>query len=229
MSPRPSWSSPVPFACPACGGTRLSRLAEDVTETLEVIPRQWIGTYFSALRAPWQKGTVENPKARSRRFRPLVVDIARLRRPRPMGTASAGRGSAAKSSLRPGRGSRRGEPVWTPTMGWQTGNIKPAEFASRRSFSQTDATGEPGAARTSVGPTGFSEGFAADTMSGGVAPGSGERGRKPSPPSPAARRPHMQALSRDRRAGVTRLTREVPKPPRVWSSGGMGCDGSRLR
>ena len=28
-------------ACPCCGGTRLSKLGEDVTETLEVIPRQW--------------------------------------------------------------------------------------------------------------------------------------------------------------------------------------------
>jgi transposase len=32
---------PAPCACPACGGTRLSKLGEDVTETLEVIPRQW--------------------------------------------------------------------------------------------------------------------------------------------------------------------------------------------
>lgn len=31
----------LPCACPACGGTRLSKLGEDVTETLEVIPRQW--------------------------------------------------------------------------------------------------------------------------------------------------------------------------------------------
>jgi transposase len=30
-----------PTACACCGGTRLSRLGEDVTETLEVIPRQW--------------------------------------------------------------------------------------------------------------------------------------------------------------------------------------------
>jgi len=30
-----------PVACPCCGGTRLSKLSEDVTETLEVIPRQW--------------------------------------------------------------------------------------------------------------------------------------------------------------------------------------------
>jgi hypothetical protein len=31
---------PSPVACPCCGG-RLSKLSEDVTETLEVIPRQW--------------------------------------------------------------------------------------------------------------------------------------------------------------------------------------------
>ncbi|SFD48708.1 Transposase, partial [Devosia psychrophila] len=31
----------APCACPACGGTRLSRIGDDVTETLEVIPRQW--------------------------------------------------------------------------------------------------------------------------------------------------------------------------------------------
>ena len=30
-----------PCSCPACGGTRLSKLGEDVTETLEVIPRAW--------------------------------------------------------------------------------------------------------------------------------------------------------------------------------------------
>jgi transposase len=32
---------PGPVACPCCDGTRLSKLGEDVTETLEVIPRQW--------------------------------------------------------------------------------------------------------------------------------------------------------------------------------------------
>jgi len=30
-----------PAACKCCGGARLSKLGEDVTETLEVIPRQW--------------------------------------------------------------------------------------------------------------------------------------------------------------------------------------------
>lgn len=32
---------PGPTACRCCGGTRLSKLGEDVTETLEVVPRQW--------------------------------------------------------------------------------------------------------------------------------------------------------------------------------------------
>jgi transposase len=31
---------PAPSACPCCGG-RLSKLGEDITETLEVVPRQW--------------------------------------------------------------------------------------------------------------------------------------------------------------------------------------------
>jgi transposase len=30
-----------PAACTCCGGTRLSKLGEDVTETLEVVPRRW--------------------------------------------------------------------------------------------------------------------------------------------------------------------------------------------
>ena len=31
----------APTSCPCCGSARLSKLGEDVTETLEVIPRQW--------------------------------------------------------------------------------------------------------------------------------------------------------------------------------------------
>jgi transposase len=30
----------TPIACPCCGG-KLSKLGEDITETLEVVPRQW--------------------------------------------------------------------------------------------------------------------------------------------------------------------------------------------
>jgi transposase len=39
--PRERVIVPGTTACPCCGGTRLSKLGEDVTETLEVVPRQW--------------------------------------------------------------------------------------------------------------------------------------------------------------------------------------------
>ena len=39
--PRERVVIPAPCACPACGSDRLSKLGEDVTETLEVIPRSW--------------------------------------------------------------------------------------------------------------------------------------------------------------------------------------------
>ena len=39
--PRERVVVPGPTACACCGSTRLSKLGEDITETLEVIPRQW--------------------------------------------------------------------------------------------------------------------------------------------------------------------------------------------
>ena len=39
--PRERVVIPAPCSCPNCGGPRLSKLGEDITETLEVIPRQW--------------------------------------------------------------------------------------------------------------------------------------------------------------------------------------------
>ena len=39
--PRERVVEPAPTACACCGGSRLAKLGEDVTETLEVIPRQW--------------------------------------------------------------------------------------------------------------------------------------------------------------------------------------------
>lgn len=39
--PRERVVVPSLCSCPACGGARLSKLGEDITETLEVIPRQW--------------------------------------------------------------------------------------------------------------------------------------------------------------------------------------------
>ena len=39
--PRERVVVPAPASCPCCGSDRLSKLGEDVTETLEVIPRRW--------------------------------------------------------------------------------------------------------------------------------------------------------------------------------------------
>src|SRR5262245_6132023 len=35
---------PAPSSCPCCGGSKLSKIGEDITETLDVVPRQWFVT-----------------------------------------------------------------------------------------------------------------------------------------------------------------------------------------
>jgi transposase len=32
---------PAPAVCPCCGGENLRKIGEDITETLELVPRQW--------------------------------------------------------------------------------------------------------------------------------------------------------------------------------------------
>jgi transposase len=39
--PRERVVIPAPESCPCCGSGKLSKLGEDITETLEVVPRQW--------------------------------------------------------------------------------------------------------------------------------------------------------------------------------------------
>ena len=39
--PRERVIEPAPSACSCCGGTQLRKIGEDITETLEVVPRQW--------------------------------------------------------------------------------------------------------------------------------------------------------------------------------------------
>ena len=39
--PRERVVIPAPASCPCCGSAKLSKLGEDITETLEVIPRRW--------------------------------------------------------------------------------------------------------------------------------------------------------------------------------------------
>src|SRR5258708_16098250 len=42
--PRERIVYPIPATCPCCGDSRLRRIGEDVTETLELVPRQWNGS-----------------------------------------------------------------------------------------------------------------------------------------------------------------------------------------
>src|SRR5216684_383042 len=42
--PRRRIVHPAPACCPCCGGTKLSKIGEDVTETLDVVPRQMFVT-----------------------------------------------------------------------------------------------------------------------------------------------------------------------------------------
>ena len=42
--PRRRIVHPAPASCPCCGGTKLSKIGEDITETLDVMPRQWLVT-----------------------------------------------------------------------------------------------------------------------------------------------------------------------------------------
>jgi transposase len=42
--PRRRIVHPAPTTCPCCGGINLSKIGEDITETLDVVPRQWFVT-----------------------------------------------------------------------------------------------------------------------------------------------------------------------------------------
>jgi hypothetical protein len=42
--PRRRVVHPAPTTCPCCGGSKLSKIGEDITETLDVVPRQWFVT-----------------------------------------------------------------------------------------------------------------------------------------------------------------------------------------
>jgi len=80
----------APGSCACCGSTRLSKLGEDVTETLEVIPRQWkviqtVGEKFSwAVRGDQPAaGAVPSHAAWLRRPEPACHGAVREVRPAP--------------------------------------------------------------------------------------------------------------------------------------------------
>jgi transposase len=80
--PRERIIYPVPSACPCCGGTTLHKIGEDVTEMLELIPRQWkviqhVREKFScrACEAISQPPAPSHPIARGRAGPKLLAHI----------------------------------------------------------------------------------------------------------------------------------------------------------
>ena len=80
--PRERMVYPAPSACPCCGGTTLRKIGEDVTETLELVPRQWkviqhVREKFScrACEAISQPPAPSHPIARGRAGPKLLAHI----------------------------------------------------------------------------------------------------------------------------------------------------------
>jgi transposase len=78
--PRERIVIPAPESCPCCGSKKLSKLGEDVTETLEVVPRQWKW---------WSRRCARSSRAGRARPHPAAGAVprhaTRLRRPQPAG------------------------------------------------------------------------------------------------------------------------------------------------
>jgi transposase len=80
--PRERIVYPTPLVCPCCGGGNLRKIGEDVTETLELIPRQWkviqhVREKFScrACEAITQPPAPSHPIARGRAGPKLLAHI----------------------------------------------------------------------------------------------------------------------------------------------------------
>ena len=80
--PRERVVYPAPAACPCCGGGTLRKIGEDVTETLELIPRQWkviqhVREKFScrACEAITQPPAPSHPIARGRAGSKLLAHV----------------------------------------------------------------------------------------------------------------------------------------------------------
>ena len=90
--PRERVVIPAPCCCPSCGSAKLSKLGEDITETLEVIPRRW-----KVIQTVREKFTCRDCEKITRFFAgrdqtsiaaatgTIPCHASRLRRPQPAG------------------------------------------------------------------------------------------------------------------------------------------------
>jgi transposase len=80
--PRERVVIPAPTACPCCGG-KLAKLAEDITETLEVVPRQW--KVMQTVRGKFSPAFAGTGSAGAARRSPSRPPCPRPRRRQPAG------------------------------------------------------------------------------------------------------------------------------------------------
>ena len=108
----------APKNCPCCGGSRLSKLGEDITETLEVVPRQWkvIQTCAREVLLPRLRG--HSPAAGA-----VPCDPERLGRTQPAGDDRCSRSSASisRSTARPSAMPGKALPLSLSTLADQVG------------------------------------------------------------------------------------------------------------
>src|SRR5437868_1180126 len=101
---------PGPTACLCCGGGRLRKLGEDVTETLEVIPRQW-----KVIQHVREKFACRDCERISQAPGPIPRDPPGLGRSKPSGDDPVREVRAASAIEPPGRalcsGGRPPQPV----------------------------------------------------------------------------------------------------------------------
>ena len=114
--PRERIVYPAPSACPCCGGGRLRKIGEDVTETLELIPRQWkviqhVREKFSCRACESDHaaaGALASDRARARRTKAARPYPVLQVRPAPAAQSPERRPMRAKASISTSRRSPTG-------------------------------------------------------------------------------------------------------------------------
>ncbi|WFU77154.1 IS66 family transposase zinc-finger binding domain-containing protein [Bradyrhizobium sp. CB2312] len=137
--PRERIVYPVPATCPCCGDSRLCKIGEDVTETLEFIPRQW-----KVIQHVREKLVCRACEAMTQPPAPLASDCARACRAQAAGPCSVcqlrpaprfivrAMSTSVKASISTFRRSRKGVGAYAATLMPLVEAIRSHVFAAER-------------------------------------------------------------------------------------------------
>ena len=131
-------SSPRRPACPCCGGSRLSKLGEDVTETLEVIPRQW-----KVIQHVREKFSCRDCEKHQPGAGAVPCHPARLGRPQSPGDDRVREVRPASAAEPPGRALRQGRRAAEPVDPGRPGRRRLRRAASRSSSASKPMSSPP--------------------------------------------------------------------------------------